>query len=131
MEGSRLWQNHGSKGFEFLPIQEIHPMRIVLFLALAANSLDLIATSIGIFWLGNREGNPVLAGMAHQHWWVFVLVKGVVIPVLIVRLYKYRQSSPVLATAGMALVTLVLTVAVGQWLGWIAGVMNVSRLPGI
>lgn len=104
-------------------------MRMVLFIALAANALDLVATSIGIFWLGNREGNPLLAGMAHQHWWVFVLVKGVITPLLIVRLYKYRKSSPMLATAGMALITVALTVAVGQWLGWIAGVVNVSGFP--
>jgi hypothetical protein len=103
-------------------------MRIVLFLAILANSLDLVATALGIHWLGNREGNPLLAGMAHHRWWQFVLFKGVVIPLLIVRLYHYRNSSPVLATTGMALVTVALTVAVGQWLGWIAGVISVSRI---
>jgi uncharacterized membrane protein len=106
-------------------------MRIVLFLAIAANSLDLVATALGIHWLGNREGNPLLVGLAHGHWWLFVLIKGVLVPTLIVRLYQYRDSSPVLATTGMALVTLALTVAVGQWLGWIAGVLHVSRLWGI
>jgi len=104
-------------------------MRLVLFIALAANAIDLVATTIGIFWLGNREGNPLMAGMAHQHWWLFVLVKGVITPLLIVQLYRYRTTSPLLATAGMALVTLALTVAVGQWLGWIAGVANVTGLP--
>jgi len=102
-------------------------MRIVLFLAIAANSLDLVATTLGIHWLGNREGNPLLAGIAHHHWWLFVLIKGILVPLLIVRLYRYRNSTPVLATTGMALVTVALTVAVGQWLGWMAGVIHVSR----
>jgi len=101
-------------------------MRTVLFLAILANSLDLVATALGIHWFGNREGNPLLAGMATNHWWLFVLVKGGLIPLLIVRLYKYRESSPALATTGMALVTLALTVAVGQWIGWIAGVIQVA-----
>jgi len=101
-------------------------MRIALFLALATNSLDLVATSLGIHWFGNREGNPLLAGIAHEHWWLFVLVKGVLIPLLILRLYSYRSNSPVIAAAGMAVVTVALTVAVGQWLGWIAGVIHVS-----
>ena len=103
-------------------------MRVVLFIAILANSLDLVATALGIHWLGNREGNPLLAPMAHRHWWLFVLVKGILIPLLIVRLYRYRESVPTLATLGMALVTLALTVAVGQWLGWIAGVFHVARL---
>ncbi len=103
-------------------------MRIVLFLAIAANSLDLMATALGIHWLGNREGNPLLAGLTQNHWWFFVLFKGVVVPILIVRLYQARVSSPVLAGAGLALVTLSLTVAVGQWLGWMAGVIHVSFL---
>lgn len=102
-------------------------MRTVLFLAILANSLDLIATSLGIHWLGNREGNPLLAGLAHHHWWIFVVIKGVVTPLLIIRLYRYRHRSPVLATAGLGLVTVALTVAVGQWLGWIAGVMQVTH----
>ena len=103
-------------------------MRIVLFLALAANSLDLVATALGIHWLGNREGNPLLAGIAHHHWWAFVILKGLIIPTLIVCLYRYRNRSPVLSTVGMALVTVALTVAVGQWLGWIAGVLSVSGM---
>ena len=102
------------------------PVRIVLFLAILANSLDLVATALGIHWLGNREGNPLLAGIAHNNWPVFVLVKGVIIPLLIVRLYRYRNQTPRLATVGMALVTVALTVAVGQWLGWIAGVLRVA-----
>jgi len=106
-------------------------MRIILFLAIAANSLDLVATSLGIHWLGNREGNPLLAGLAHDHWWMFVVIKGIIVPLLIVRLYHYRNSSPVLATTGMALVTVALTVAVGQWLGWIAGVISVTRAWGL
>jgi len=101
-------------------------MRTVLFLAILANSLDLVATTLGIHWLGNREGNPLLAGIAHNHWLVFVLVKVVIIPLLIVRLYRYRNQTPRLATVGMALVTVALTVAVGQWLGWIAGVLRVA-----
>jgi hypothetical protein len=102
-------------------------MRAVLFMAIVANSLDLVATALGIHWLGNREGNPLLAGLAHNHWWLFVLVKGLVTPLLIYRLYGYRRQSPLLATFGMGLVTLALTVAVGQWLGWIAGVVLVMR----
>ena len=101
-------------------------MRIVLFLAIVANSLDLFATTLGIHWLGNREGNPLLAGIAQNHWWAFIVIKGLLIPALIVRLYRYRNQSPVLSTVGMALVTLALTVAVGQWLGWIAGVLTVG-----
>src|SRR2546425_4965559 len=106
---------------------ETAPLRIVLFIAVAANSLDLVATALGIHWLGNREGNPLLASLAHGHWWLFVLVKGIVTPLLIVRLYFSRSSSPLLATLGMGLIVLALTVAVGQWLGWIAGAVSVSR----
>ena len=98
-------------------------MRIVLFLALVANSLDLVATAFGIHWFGNREGNPLLAGIAHHHWWIFIAIKGLVVPALIVCLYRYRDRSPVLSTVGMAIVTVALTVAVGQWLGWMAGVL--------
>ena len=105
-------------------------MRIVLFLAVVANSLDLVATALGIHWLGNREGNPLLASMAHGHWWLFVLVKGVIVPLLIVRLYGLRNSSPLLANSGMALITLALTIAVGQWLGWIAGDLHVAGFLG-
>lgn len=104
-------------------------LRTVLFLAVVANSLDLFATAIGIHWFGNREGNPLLAGVAHQHWPVFVAIKGLLVPLLIVRLYRYRQQTPVLATAGMAIVTLALTIAVGQWLGWMAGVVHVRGVP--
>ena len=103
-------------------------MRIVLFLAIVANSLDLVATALGIHWFGNREGNPLLAGLAQNHWWMFILIKGVLIPALIVRLYRYRDHAPVLSTVGLALVTLALTVAVGQWVGWIAGVLAVGTL---
>ena len=101
-------------------------MRIVLFLALLANSLDLVATALGIHWLGNREGNPLLATLAHQHWLLFVLVKGFLVPLLIVRLYVLRARSPVIASAGMAMVLVALTLAVGQWLGWIAGAIHVA-----
>ena len=104
-------------------------MRTVLFLAIVANSLDLFATSVGIHWFGNREGNPLLAGLAHQHWLVFVIFKGVLVPLLIARLYRYRQQTPLLATAGMGLVTVALTVAVGQWIGWMAAVFHVHGLP--
>ena len=105
-------------------------MRTVLFLAIVANSLDLFATSVGIHWFGNREGNPLLAGLAHEHWLGFVLVKGALVPLLIVRLYRYRQQTPFLATAGMGLVMIALTVALGEWLGWMAGVMTVGRHAG-
>jgi len=104
-------------------------LRIVFFLAVVANSLDLSATAIGIHWFGNREGNPLLAGLAHDHWPAFVLLKGGLVPLLIVRLYRYRQQTPLLATAGMGLVTLALTVALGQWIGWMAGVLHVNGSP--
>ena len=102
--------------------------RPVLFLAVVANSLDLLLTSVGIHWFGNREGNPLLAPFAHQNWPVFVLLKGVLVPLLIVRLYRYRQDTPMLATAGMGIVTIALTMALGQWLGWMAGVVAVANL---
>ena len=105
-------------------------MRIVLFLAIVANSVDLVATALGIHWLGNREGNPLLAELAHHHWWLFVTLKGLAIPFLIARLYGYRQGSPVLASLGLVLVTFGLTVAVGQWVGWIAAVLQVRGVPG-
>ncbi len=101
-------------------------MRIVLFLAILANSLDLVATTLGIHWLGNREGNPLLAILAQQSWLLFVLVKGCVVPLLILHLHSLRTSSPVIASAGMAVVLVALTLAVGQWLGWIAGVIHVT-----
>jgi uncharacterized membrane protein len=103
-------------------------MRIVLVLALIANSLDLAATTFGIHGLGNREGNPFLSALAHDHWWLFVVVKGLLVPFLIVRLYDYRRNSPVLAGAGLLLVAVALTVAVGQWIGWMAGVLHVEHL---
>jgi hypothetical protein len=105
------------------------PLRIVLYLALLANSADLVATAIGIHLFGNREGNPLLAVLAHEHWWLFVLVKGLLVPLLISSLYALRSRSPVLASAGMAMVLVALTVAVGQWVGWIAGVLRVASLP--
>ena len=105
-------------------------MRIFLFLAVVANSLDLFATSVGIHLFGNREGNPFLAPIIAQSWPAFVLVKGVLIPLLIWQLYRYRRQTPVLATAGMGLVTVALTVALGAWIGWLAGVLTVGRHPG-
>jgi hypothetical protein len=104
-------------------------MRILLFLAIVANSFDLFATALGIHWLGNGEGNPLLAALAARHWLAFVVVKGALVPLLITRLYGYRHASPRLSTAGLGLVTVVLTVAVGQWLGWIAGVLQTQGLP--
>lgn len=106
-------------------------MRILLFLSVVANSFDLFATSLGIHWFGNREGNPLLASVAQDHWFVFVALKGILVPVLIWRLYRYRHQTPRLSTAGLGLITVVLTVAVGQWLGWIAGVVQVHGLPRI
>ena len=105
-------------------------MRLVLFLAVVANSLDLFLTSLGIHWFGNREGNPLLAPVASQSWPAFVLLKGVLAPLMIVQLYRYRRETPMLATAGMGLVTIALTVALGQWLGWIAGVLTMSHHAG-
>jgi len=105
-------------------------MRILFVLALLANSLDLVATALGIHWFGNREGNPLLAGIAHHHWWLFVALKGMLIPVLILRLYRYRQRTPVLASGGLILVTVALVVALGQWIGWMAGVIHVTGSRG-
>ena len=102
-------------------------MRLVLFLAVVINSLDLFVTSIGIHWFGNREGNPLLAPVMHQSWPMFVLLKGVLVPLLIVQLYRYRRETPMLASAGMGIVTIALTVALGQWIGWMAGVLAVSH----
>lgn len=104
-------------------------MRTLLFIAIVANSADLIATTFGIHLLGNREGNPLLAELAHHHWMYFVALKGLCIPFLIWRLHHYRTSTPLLAGAGMAAVAVSITVAVGQWLGWIAGVLTVHGLP--
>ena len=103
-------------------------MRTVLFIAIAANSLDLLATTLGIHLYGNREGNPLLAGLTHDHWVVFVAIKGLLVPLLIWRLYTYRDRSPLLARAGLGLVTVALTIAVGQWLGWMAGVIRTTSL---
>ena len=123
-----LWQTRAVVDTHFQVIAEGSAMRIVLFMAVLANSLDLVATALGIHWLGNREGNPLLAGLAHHQWWLFVLIKGMLIPLLIVQLYRFRENTPALATTGMAIVTVALTVAVGQWLGWIAGVLHVTRI---
>ncbi len=101
-------------------------MRIVFFLALIANSLDLVATAFGIHLLGNREGNPLLAPLAHRHWWLFVTVKGLLVPLLIVTLYRWRLRSPVISAAGMAVVCVALTIALGHWIGWMAGVIHVA-----
>jgi hypothetical protein len=105
-------------------------MRILLVLAIVANSFDLFATSVGIHGLGNREGNPLLADIATHHWLVFVALKGALVPLLIWWLYRYRHRTPGLAATGLGLVAVALTVAVGQWLGWIAGVMHVRGFAG-
>jgi hypothetical protein len=102
-------------------------LRFILFLAVVVNSLDLFATAIGIHWFGNREGNPLLAPVVRQSWLAFVLLKGALVPLLIALLYRYRRGHPVLASAGMALVTIALTVALGCWIGWMAGVMTVAH----
>jgi uncharacterized membrane protein len=103
-------------------------MRFVLFSAVVVNSLDLFATAIGIHWFGNREGNPLLAPLVQQSWIAFVLLKGALVPMLIVQLYRYRRDNPILATAGMGLVTIALTVALGCWIGWMAAVLSVGRV---
>ena len=59
-----------------------------------------------------------------------MFVKGALVPMLIVQLYRYRRDNPVLATAGMGLVTIALTVALGCWIGWMAAVMTVGRVAG-
>ena len=106
-------------------------MRMVLFMAIVANSADLLATTFGIHYFKNGEGNPLLADLAHHHWPIFVMVKGVLVPLLILRLDSFRKGSPVLATAGIILVTIVLTVAVGQWIGWMAGRSYVAAHLGL
>jgi hypothetical protein len=109
---------------------ERHSMRIFLFLAVVANSLDLVLTAVGIHWpgLGNREGNPILAPMVQHQWPLFVLIKGAIVPLLIVQLHRYRRETPLLANLGMVIVTVALVVALGQWLGWMAGVWRVASL---
>ena len=106
-------------------------MRMVLFMAIIANSADLVATAIGIHHYHNREGNPLLAGLAQDHWWLFALIKGGVVPLLIYQLYQYRKGSPRLATAGIIVVTIALTIAVGQWIGWMAGREYVAKILGL
>jgi hypothetical protein len=103
-------------------------MRSVFILALLANSLDLVVTTLGIHWFGNREGNPLLAGLAHGHWVLFVLVKGLLVPLLIAALYTLRRRTPLFVSAGLAVVLVALTIALGQWLGWMAGVLHASLL---
>lgn len=105
-------------------------MRILLFLAVVANSLDLVLTTVGIHWPGmhNREGNPLLAPMVYQAWPLFVLVKGAIVPLLIVQLHRSRREAPILANLGMVLVTVALVIALGQWLGWMAGVWRMASL---
>ena len=76
------------------------------------------------------EGNPLLAPVVQQSWIAFVLLKGALVPMLIVQLYRYRRDNPVLATAGMGIVTIALTVALGCWIGWIAAVLSVGRAVG-
>jgi hypothetical protein len=109
-------------------VSEVLRMRIILFLAVVANSFDLVATAFGIHWFGNREGNPLLASLAHHQWLWFVAIKGMIVPLLIVSLYRSRQHTPVLSAAGLAIVTLAMTVAVGKWVGWMAGVVHVGAL---
>jgi len=106
-------------------------MRTLLFVAIAANSADLVATALGIHVFGNREGNPLLADLAHHHWILFVTLKGVCIPFLIWRLHHYRTTSPLLAPAGLGLVAVAITMAVGQWLGWMAAVLAVHGMPSL
>ena len=75
-------------------------------------------------------GFHIAAGTrVHRHWWLFVPFKGLVIPLLILRLDGYRQRWPALASTGMVLVACALTVAVGRWLGWIGGVLSVHGAP--
>lgn len=110
------------------PDMSLPRMRILLILAVAANALDLVATALGIHVFGNREGNPLLAGMVHGQWPLFVAYKGLLVPLLIGVLYGLRRASPALAHLGLALAAVVFTVAVGKWLGWMAGVVHVARL---
>ncbi|MFM7231095.1 MAG: DUF5658 family protein [bacterium] len=104
-------------------------MRFVLFMAVVLNSLDLLLTSVGIHWFGNREGNPLLAPLAHGAWPMFVLLKGALIPLLMLALYRSRRETPVLADVGLVVVTIAMTVALGRWLGWMAGVVAMGGLP--
>src|SRR6187399_2500699 len=104
---------------------EVIDMQFLFFVAVVANSFDLFATAVGIHWFGNREGNPLLAPLAQEHWLAFVLVKGALVPLLIWKLYRYRRDTPELSTTGLGLVTVALTMAVGTWIGWIAGTVHV------
>jgi hypothetical protein len=46
-----------------------------------------------------------------------------------VKLYQSRTSSPRMTAAGLAIIVMALVVAVGQWLGWIAGVLATTPAP--
>ena len=105
------------------------PVRFLMFMAILINSLDLVATSIGIHLFGNVEGNPLLAPLVRTSWPAFVALKGVAVPLLILALYAARRRTPRLVTAGLSVITLAFTVALGQWLGWLAGVIA-SGGPG-
>ena len=59
------------------------PLRLLMALAILLNTLDLIATSFGILSFGNAEGNPLLAALMERSWLVFMLVKGVGVPLLL------------------------------------------------
>src|SRR5206468_3747247 len=119
-------------GMHLSPSSSVSTVRTVLYLAILLNSLDLVATAVGIHGFGNREGNPILAGIGHHSWLAFVLLKGGLIPLLIWRLYRFRDPSRTwdLASSGLVLVAIVLSVAVGRWAGWIAGVIRVRGIPG-
>src|SRR3989442_7731213 len=95
-------------------------MRFVLFLAVVVNSLDLFVTSVGIHWFGNREGNPLLAPVVRQSWPAFVLLKGVLVPLLIVQLYRYRRGEAALFSPAEGSGTIALPTAAVAWV-WLIG----------
>ncbi len=99
------------------------PLRLLMALAILLNTLDLIATSFGILSFGNAEGNPLLAALMERSWLVFMLVKGVGVPLLLAFLVTLRRHSPRLVTMGMGLVVVALTVALGMWGVWYWGLV--------
>lgn len=99
------------------------PIRILMALAILLNTLDLLATSVGILRFGNAEGNPLLAALIERSWLAFMLVKGVGIPLLLAFLLTMHRRAPRLVLVGMGVVVVALTVALGMWGVWYGGML--------
>jgi hypothetical protein len=99
------------------------PLRLLMALAILLNTLDLFATSLGILRFGNAEGNPFLAALIERSWLVFMLVKGLGVPLLLAFLVTLHRHAPRLVLVGMGLVVVALTVALGMWGVWYGGMV--------